>query len=131
MNINEEQLIALSKFVLQNETKKDNVCASINFISSQEIQQFNKKYRKIDAPTDVLSFEAEDIDGDLGDIFICPEIAQSNAKKFNTSLDSELKLLVVHGMLHLCGYDHIDNEEAEIMEAREEEYLDAWERQQL
>lgn len=112
----------LSKFVLDYE-KKDAV-VSLNFISRDEIHELNKTYRNVDSPTDVLSFES-DIDGDLGDIFICVDVAEENASKFNTTLENELKLLVVHGCLHLCGYDHVDDEEAKIMEAREEEILDA------
>ena len=112
----------LSKFVLDYENK--DAVVSLNFISKVEINELNKTYRNIDAPTDVLSFES-DIDGDLGDIFICKEIAADNAKKFGTSLENELNLLVVHGCLHLCGYDHMNDDEAKIMEAREEEILDA------
>ena len=124
----------LAKFVLKYEYVQDNACASLNFISSSQIHELNKKYRDIDRPTDVLSFECDGVEDDkyfiqddnyeLGDIFICVEIAETNAKKFNTSLESELKLLVVHGMLHLCGYDHIKDEDAVIMEAKEEEILD-------
>lgn len=115
---------SLVNFVLDSEGK--DAVASVNFIDKQDIQKLNKKYRNIDKPTDVLSFES-DIEGDLGDIFICREVAQENAKKFNTTLDKEINLLVVHGLLHLCGYDHIEDEDAEVMEAREEELLDAWE----
>lgn len=112
----------LLKFVLDFEGK--DAVASVNFFDKDEIHKLNKQYRNIDAPTDVLSFES-DIDGDLGDIFICVDVAEENASKFNTTLENELKLLVVHGCLHLCGYDHMNDEEAKIMEAREEEILDA------
>lgn len=113
---------SLAKFVLEVEGK--DAVASINFVSKQEIHELNKTYRDIDSPTDVLSFES-DIEGDLGDIFICKEVAAENAKKYNTTLDSEINLLIVHGMLHLCGYDHTTDKEAKIMEEREEEILDA------
>lgn len=122
---NQEQLIELSKFVIKYENR--DACASVNFISKDEIHKLNKTYRNVDNPTDVLSFEADDIEGDLGDIFICVEVAKQNSIKYNTSLDSELKLLVVHGILHLCGYDHIKEDDAKIMESKEEEILDAWE----
>lgn len=112
----------LLNFVLKSEAKE--AVASLNFVSKQEIHELNKQYRNIDAPTDVLSFES-DIEGDLGDIFICEEVAAENAKKFGTSLENEINLLIVHGCLHLCGYDHMNDEEAKLMEAREEEILDA------
>lgn len=112
---------SLAKFVLEAEGK--DAVASVNFVDKAEIHKLNKQYRNIDAPTDVLSFES-DIEGDLGDIFICKEVAAENAKKFGTSLENELNLLVVHGCLHLCGYDHMNDDEAKIMEAREEEILD-------
>lgn len=117
-----EELSELSKFVLKFEGK--DAVASLNFVNVDEIQDLNKKYRNIDAPTDVLSFES-DIEGDLGDIFICVDVAVQNSKKYFTSIENELKLLVVHGCLHLCGYDHMNDSEAKSMEDREEEILDA------
>lgn len=132
----EIDLEGLADFVLQHENIKKNASASINFICEAEIHILNKTYRNIDSPTDVLSFECDGVDDNfesseefmLGDIFICPEIAIENSKKFNTSIESELKLLTVHGMLHLCGYDHMEEEEAKIMESKEDQILDAWSR---
>ncbi|MDO5329544.1 MAG: rRNA maturation RNase YbeY [Coriobacteriia bacterium] len=95
-------------------------CASINFVSVEEIHKLNKQYRNIDRPTDVLSFES-DIEDDAGDIFICVDVAREN----NPDLEEELRLLTVHGMLHLCGYDHMNDNEAEIMEAEERACLKA------
>ena len=115
-----EELSELSKFVLKREGK--DAVASLNFVTKDEIQELNKKYRDIDTPTDVLSFES-DIEGDLGDIFICVDVAVQNAKAYFTSIQSELKLLTVHGCLHLCGYDHMNDEEAKVMEGKEEEIL--------
>lgn len=128
----------LAIFVLESKCKKKDACASINFISKDKIHKLNKEYRGIDRPTDVLSFECDSIDDDfvvnsdsvfeLGDIFVCAEVAKQNALNLNTSLESELKLLIVHGMLHLCGYDHIDENDAVLMEKTEEEILDAWDK---
>ena len=81
-----------------------------------------------------MSFECDGVKDDfavnednfeLGDIFICSEVAAKNAKKFGKDLNAELELLTVHGMLHLCGYDHIKDDEAEVMENLEKEILDA------
>ena len=117
-----EELSELSKFVIKAEGK--DAVASLNFVNVDEIHEMNKKYRKIDAPTDVLSFES-DIEGDLGDIFICVDVAVQNSKRYSTSIENELRLLVVHGSLHLCGYDHMNEDEAKKMEDREEEILNA------
>ena len=117
-----EELSELSKFVIKSEGK--DAVASLNFVNVDEIHEMNKKYRKIDAPTDVLSFES-DIEGDLGDIFICVDVAVQNSKRYSTSIENELRLLVVHGSLHLCGYDHMNEDEAKKMEDTEEEILNA------
>ena len=116
------ELFKLADFVLREQNAPQ--VASINFVCQNDIQKLNKEYRGIDKPTDVLSFET-DIEEDMGDIFICVDVARENAKKFNTSLEDELRLLVTHGMLHLCGYDHIDEKEAEVMEAEEDRCLKA------
>jgi probable rRNA maturation factor len=63
----------------------------------------------------------------LGDVVIAPDVAQRQSLEYGTSLEEELSLLLVHGILHLCGYDHQEDEEAEAMEARESCLLDAWE----
>lgn len=125
----------LAEFVLKNEDAPENSCASLNFISKDKIHKLNRDYRGINKPTDVLSFECDGVKDafnadeqfEFGDIFICYEVALSNAKKFNTTIEDELKLLTVHGMLHLCGYDHIEDDQAIVMENREEELLSLWE----
>ncbi len=93
------------------------------------------------AATDVLSFECDNIDDDitaadgpscpvyeLGDIIVAPDVAARQSTEFGNSFEQEVSLLIVHGLLHLCGYDHIVDEEAEVMEARERELLTAWAR---
>lgn len=133
------KLSKLAKFVLKNEDAPASSSASLNFVSVDTIHNLNLQYRGIDSPTDVLSFECDGVSDEFaenpnnefifGDVFICIEIAAKNAKKYNSDLASELCLLTVHGMLHLSGYDHIIEKEAEIMEAREDELLDLWEKQ--
>ena len=103
---------------------------SISFVSREEIQELNRDYRGKDNPTDVLSFPmttaeemttAEDLtvaaDGQetrpiaLGDIIICTDVAQEQAETYGHSLDREINFLLVHGLLHLAGYDHEGPEE--------------------
>jgi len=87
---------------------------SVLFCSDAFIQRLNKEYRDIDAPTDVLSFEDGDeyTDGDgknwrsMGDIIISLDTVPKNAGYFGVSQNEELKRLLIHGLLHLNGYDH-------------------------
>ena len=94
----------------------------------------------MDKPTDVLSFECdnvpfddEDVDDveeyELGDVIIATDVALAQTEEFGTTFEEEVSLLTVHGLLHLCGYDHIEDEEAEIMEALEQSLLTAWDEQ--
>ena len=107
---------------------------SLAFVDKEEIKNLNKKFRKKNKPTDVLSFLLNDppshkaTEGQrkdyLGEIIICPEIVKENAKKYGVSVKGELLKVFVHGILHLCGYDHEKSEkEAEEMEKIQEKYL--------
>jgi probable rRNA maturation factor len=86
---------------------------------NNEIQMLNKEYRQIDKPTDVLSFPLENIPGmPLGSIVISIDKAKEGAKNFGHSIDEEITLLFIHGLLHLLGYDHeTDNGEMRKKEA--------------
>ena len=104
-----------------------------------QIAELNEKYRHKEGPTDVLSFECDGVDDDLsamtlaedpvfelGDVIIAPDVASRQMREFGTTFEEEISLLLVHGLLHLCGYDHIEDDEAEVMEKREAEILEAW-----
>lgn len=84
---------------------------SVAFVSDRRMNQLNELFRGRDATTDVLSFphEPDDFDPDknnLGDIVISAEQAQKQAAENGLSLETEIKQLILHGLLHLCGYDH-------------------------
>ncbi len=102
---------------------------SIVLTDDEQIQQLNKQYRHVDSPTDVLAFAMrEGIDADLnphllGDIVISVQTAHQQALDVGHSLDIELALLAVHGMLHLLGYDHEISDEATVMREKEETIL--------
>ncbi|MES0359276.1 MAG: rRNA maturation RNase YbeY, partial [Anaerolineales bacterium] len=86
----------------------------------QRIQKLNNEYLSIDAPTDVLAFPAGFTDPDtghtyLGDVIISFPQAKSQANKRRHPVEAEIQLLVVHGVLHLLGYDHFESEDKEIM----------------
>lgn len=94
----------------------------------QRIQKLNLEYLSIDAPTDVLAFPAGFTDPDtgheyLGDVIISFSQAESQAKKHGHTLEAEIQLLVVHGVLHLLGYDHLESEDKEIMWSAQSQIL--------
>ena len=85
--------------------------AAIAFVTDSEIARLNKIYRRKNKPTDVLSFPAQSAkrvnkSKFLGDIAIAPAVARRYAKKNSRSLESEICILILHGLLHLLGYDH-------------------------
>lgn len=95
---------------------------SITLTNDEEIHKINRKYRNIDKPTNVLSFELGD-DILLGDIYISLDTILREAKQENISVQDHTAHMIVHGMLHLQGYDHIEDKDAEVMEKKETEIL--------
>ncbi|AZR73154.1 rRNA maturation RNase YbeY [Anoxybacter fermentans] len=103
------------------EDRKDALEVSILITNNAEIQKLNAKYRQINAPTDVLSFPMDE--EYLGDIVISMDKVIEQAEEYGHSIERELAFLTVHGMLHLFGYDHIEEEDRVLMRQREEEIL--------
>ncbi len=125
--------LATAAFVDQGITAGE---CNLLFVDEQAIHELNLEHRSKDRPTDVLSFpldgaDAGDPDDLIGDIVICPTVAAANAPDHagqdhhRGTLDDELALLVVHGVLHLLGHDHEDDAEAEAMETLEQALLAA------
>jgi len=94
--------------------------ATIAFVSDKRIRELNRQFRGIDKATDVLSFPADGPDeSNLGDIAISTETAATQAKENGLSFDGEIAQLILHGLLHLSGYDHeTDNGEMNRLELR-------------
>lgn len=96
---------------------------TIRIVDEQESQYLNNLYRHKDRPTNVLSFPFESpVEMEtplLGDLVICKQIVQKEALEQNKSLESHWAHMIVHGCLHLLGYDHIDDNEAQEMESME------------
>jgi probable rRNA maturation factor len=91
---------------------------TIAFVSDKSIHRLNRRFRNVDKPTDVLSFPAEE-ETNLGDIAISVETAAAQAKENGLSFETEIAQLILHGLLHLCGYDHeTDNGEMNRLELR-------------
>jgi len=105
---------------------------TVRIVDSQESQDLNRDYRGLDKPTNVLSFEFENPPGlvdlgeglpYLGDLIICAAVVEQEAKEQNKSLEEHWAHMIVHGTLHLQGFDHLDDEEAEEMESLEVEIM--------
>ena len=94
--------------------------ATIAFVSDKRIRELNRQFRGVDKATDVLSFPADDPDeSDLGDIAVSVDTAATQAKENGLKLDEEIAQLILHGLLHLSGYDHeTDNGEMNRLELR-------------
>ena len=127
----------LKKIVAYYGEKRD---FSVTFVTDDEIQELNREYREIDAPTDILtfrlddapsfpiSFDEEDMDflnnEEMGDIFISLDTMRRNAEEFGVGEEEELSRLLLHGILHLRGLDHKTNDfEKEEMLKEQEEVL--------
>ena len=96
---------------------RDGSSATIAFVSDQKSRELNRTFRGIDKPTDVLSFPSGDNSSGLGDIAVSIETATVQAKQNRLPLEREIAQLILHGVLHLCGYDHeTDNGEMNRLE---------------
>ena len=106
----------------------------ITIVTDEEIHVLNRDYRNVDRATDVLSFALDEDGGEpelvggpevhlLGDIIISAETAMRQAEEFGHGLEREIVYLAVHGLLHLLGYDHMQEEDKVVMRAKDEEAL--------
>ncbi len=108
---------------------------SLSFVDEEKIRQLNKDFRSIDRVTDVLSFPIEDFFNEdrenilekpylmLGDVVICLDVARKQADDLGHSFEREVMYLTCHSILHLLGYDHIEDDDKKIMRAREKEVM--------
>ena len=134
--VDEELLRHVTTEVLRREGVKGQVALSVVITDDQAIQELNRQFRDVDAPTDVLAFGSGE-EGDfvtapgepayLGDVVISYPRAVVQTEEYGQSIDRELALLAVHGVLHLLGYDHLNEAERAEMWARQNEILDSLE----
>ena len=116
--IDEEFLKGVARKVLEGENEAENNL-SIVLVGQGRIRELNKKYRKKNKVTDVLTFG-----NGLNEIVICLREVKKNAKKYSITLEKELTRVLIHGILHLLGYNHEkDTKEAEKMEEKQNYYL--------
>lgn len=115
------------------EEKLSNVVFNVILVDNEYIHTLNRDYRKVDRPTDVITFALED-NGSmeteygriLGDIYISLDQAKVQSTEYGHSLKRELCFLAIHGFLHLLGYDHMEKEEEKIMFERQELILNGY-----
>lgn len=120
--------------VLNREYESDReVYVSVLLTGNDEIQNVNRDFRGKDMPTDVISFAYHDneesdngVYDSLGDIIISLERVEEQRKDYGHSFKREFYYVLTHGLLHLMGYDHMEEEEKKIMRAKEEEILQAY-----
>ena len=107
--INKKFFEKIVQIIFKKEKKRINI--SIAFVGQEEIRRLNKKYRKKDRVTDVLSFGRvkefkRGDNSEIEEIAICPSVVRENAKKYKSTFKKELARVLIHGVLHLLGYDH-------------------------
>ena len=130
------ELHELAELVLREEGYPDDAEVTLLFVDEKEIASYNERFLDREGATDVLAFPVEELlpglvpDHDpvgppllLGDVVIAPAYVRRQADQFGVEFEDEMALMVTHGILHLLGYDHIDDDQAERMEAREREIL--------
>jgi len=126
------QIKRLIKYAIKY-MKVNNIEIGIIFVDNKKIKELNKEYRNIDRETDVITFRLEDYEkvsynniNVLGDIYISLDKAKSQSEEYGHSYLRELSFLVIHGFLHLLGYDHMNKEDEEKMFKLQEEILDGY-----
>ena len=121
--VDEEGLIALAVRTLAAEGLTDAIELSVSFVDEAEMAELHVRYMHEEGPTDVLSFPLDEVDDRgvrlLGDVIVAPVVAARNNPNDPAA---EIRLLVVHGILHVLGYDHEEDSERAEMWARQERY---------
>jgi len=132
----EKALRDFAASVLSAEGVSEDASLSISFVDRAEIADLNERFMGKRGSTDVLSFPIEDAEPgappsaqvggpplELGDIFICEDVVAEHAGSFDVTFEDELYLMVVHGVLHILGWDHQNDTDGQIMESREAKHL--------
>ena len=127
--VDEIRLSAVASHTLEVEEVDEEAELSILLVAPDHIRRLNKRFAGDAYATDVLAFpmmEKEEGEYLLGDVVICPAVAARNAEKLGHPLAQELDTLVVHGTLHLLGYDHQGQQDKALMDKKQQEILDSF-----
>jgi probable rRNA maturation factor len=130
------ELNVLAELILREEGYPDETEVTILFVSEEEISGYNARFLSKSGPTDVLAFPVEDLLPGvvpeyqpmgpplmLGDVIVAPTYVRRQAEEYGVRYEDEMALMATHGILHLMGYDHEADEDAERMEQRERDLL--------
>ena len=130
------QLAVLSRFVLDRMRVHQLAELCIKAVDEETIASLNEQWMDKEGPTDVLAFPMDELrpglvneepeEGVLGDLVLCPAVAEKQAVTAGHATGAEIELLTVHGILHLLGYDHAEPEEHKEMFGLQDELLAAW-----
>jgi probable rRNA maturation factor len=130
LRVDEERLLFLARHALASEGVDDDAELSVLLVTRDHIKQLNERYAGEAHATDVLAFPMMEDEEEsallLGDVVICPRIAARNAERVGHGLDREVEVLLVHGTLHLLGYDHQTSEERAQMNRRTRELIESF-----
>ena len=136
--IDEQELVAVARFALSRMRVHPGAELSMVLVDSPTMADLHVQWMDLPGPTDVMAFPMDELEPGgrpdaaqpgasmLGDIVLCPPFVQEQAAVAGHSLDDELHLLTVHGVLHLLGYDHAETDEKKVMFTLQDELLAAW-----
>lgn len=135
-SVDVEMMTTLAGIVCEGEGVSSDAELAVVVLDADAMEELNVAHMGKDGPTDVLAFPLETAtpghpptapaDGPplaLGDVYICPDVVAANAADAGVRFEDEMALMVVHGILHLLGYDHVEDGDAALMEGREADLL--------
>ena len=130
------ELSRLARFVMDRMRVHPLAELCVKAVDEDTISELNEKWMEGEGPTDVLAFPMDELrpgavneepeEGVLGDLVLCPEVAQRQGETAGHGRDAELELLTVHGILHLLGYDHAEPDEHRVMFGLQDDLLAQW-----
>jgi probable rRNA maturation factor len=139
IDVDEVELVALARHVLSSQGVSPLAELSLMIVDIKHMERLHEVYMGEPGPTDVLAFPQDDLDSGapvtgsddvpealLGDVVLCPQVAERQALTAGHSPTQELHLLCTHGILHLLGYDHAEPEEEQEMVAVQTRLMEAW-----
>ncbi|KQV05506.1 MULTISPECIES: rRNA maturation RNase YbeY [unclassified Kitasatospora] len=136
--VDEESILDVARYALDQMRIHPQAELSVILVDSAQMEELHIQWMDLPGPTDVMSFPMDELrpgkedeelpQGLLGDIVLCPEVAKRQGEEAPSkhSVDDELQLLTVHGVLHVLGYDHEEPEEKEVMFGLQKRILDDW-----
>ncbi len=136
MEADEQGLVRLARFALDRLRIHPHADLSILLVDEQTMADYHERFMDLPGPTDVMSFPMDELRepsddeapplGMLGDIVLCPAVAERQAAENGRQPDEEAEYLLIHGLLHLLGHDHAEPEEKAIMFGLNDKIIQAW-----